>query len=73
MKKRVTEEQVIEWAEDYADYMRDFIKNDHNAKYNNLAVEQAKELMAFLNLYKNGAEDYKKYALKWLTAIYKNS
>lgn len=70
---KITEEQVIKWAERYANYMREFIKNDPNAKYNQYAVEQAKELMAFLSVYKYGAEDYRKYALKWLTSVYKNS
>jgi hypothetical protein len=70
---KVTEQQVIKWAEDYAEHMRDFIKNDPNAKYNQRAVDDAKELMAFMSIYKYGSEWGKKYALKWLTAVYKNS
>jgi hypothetical protein len=73
MKKRLTEEQVIAHWEDYANYMRDFIQNDPNAKHNGLAVEQAKELMAFLSLYKYGSDYGKKFASKWLVALYKNS
>lgn len=73
MANKVTEEKVIKWVEDYADKMRDFIVNDENAKYNRKAVQDAEELIGHLSLYKHGGESAKKYALKWLTAVYKNS
>ena len=70
---RTTEEQVIKWAEEYAEKMRDFINNDSNAQYNQRAVDQSKELMAYLSLYKYGADWAKKQAIKWLTETYQNS
>ena len=73
MANKITEEKVIKWAEEYATRMKDFILNDKNAKYNSKAVQDAEELISYLSLYKYGADKYKTYALKWITAVYKNS
>ena len=70
MKIRLTEEQIIKKAQDYIDYMVDFVNNDPNAKYNQKAVDDFKELQAFMSLYKYGAEEYKKYAFRWIKAIF---
>lgn len=73
MANKITEEKVIKWAEEYATRMKDFILNDKNAKYNLKAVQDAEELMGYLSLYKFGSDYYKKYAFKWLKAVYNNS
>ncbi len=67
---KIKKEKIIQRAEDYIKYMIDFCSNDKNAKYNQKAVQDFKELQAYMSIYKHGAEKYKDIAFTYIKAVF---
>lgn len=71
MKKKLSEEEIINHAKDYINYMIDLDKKEPNfKKYNQKAWDDFLELQAFMSLYKHGAEKYKQMAFIWIKSIF---
>ena len=67
---KIKKEKTIQRAENYIKYMIDFCSNDKNAKYNQKAVQDFKELQAYMSIYKHGAEKYKDIAFTYIKAVF---
>lgn len=67
---KIKKEKIIQRAENYIKYMIDFCSNDKNAKYNQKAVQDFKELQAYMSIYKHGAEKYKDIAFTYIKAVF---
>lgn len=67
---KLKREEIIQRAEDYINYMIDFCNNDKNAEYNQKAVQDFKELQAYMSIYKFGAEKYKNIAFTYIKAVF---
>lgn len=71
MKKKLSEEEIINRAKDYINHMINFNKKEPDfKKYNQKAWNDFLELQGFMSLYKHGAEEYKQLAFRWIKNIF---
>lgn len=67
---KIKKEEIIQRAENYIKYMIDFCQNNKNAKYNQKAIQDLKELQAYMSIYNFGAEKYKDIAFTYIKAVF---
>lgn len=67
---KLKKKEIIKRAENYIKYMIDFCNKDESAKYNQKAIEDFRELQAYMSIYKYGAEKYKDIAFKYIKDVF---
>ena len=66
------EERILKKANDYIQFMIKKINENRNhfVECNKESISDFKELQAYMSIYNNGAEEYKKIAYKYIKCIF---